>query len=104
MEILFLEGEANPMGGWGMIVYFVVLIAIFYFFMIRPQKKKEKQTKAMLDAVQVGDDILTIGGMYGTVTKIKDDKMLIEISKQDKTVIEIARWAIKDVIKYVEDK
>ena len=92
------------MGSLGMILYFVVIIAIFYFFMIRPQKKKEKQTKAMLDAMKVGDDILTIGGVYGTIKNIKDDKLLIETSKQDKTVVEIARWAVKDVIKYVEDK
>ena len=92
------------MGSLGMILYFVVIIGIFYFFMIRPQKKKEKQTKAMLDAMKVGDDILTIGGIYGTIKNIKDDKLLIETSKQDKTVVEIARWAVKDVIKYVEDK
>ena len=92
------------MGSLGMILYFVVIIGIFYFFMIRPQKKKEKQTKAMLDAMKVGDDILTIGGMYGTIKNIKDDKILIETSKQDKTVVEISRWAVKDVIKYVEDK
>ena len=92
------------MGSLGMILYFIVIIGIFYFFMIRPQKKKEKQTKAMLDAMKVGDDVLTIGGIYGTISNIKDDKLLIETSKQNKTVIEIARWAVKDVIKYVEDK
>lgn len=93
------------MGGtMGMILYFVVIIAIFYFLMIRPQKKKEKQTRDMIDAIQIGDDILTIGGIRGTVARIKDDRFFIETSKQEKTVIEIEKWAIKDVLKYVEDK
>lgn len=93
------------MGGTvGMILYFAVIIAVFYFLMIRPQKKRDKQTRDMIDAIKVGDDILTIGGIRGTVARIKDDRFFIETSKQDKTVIEIEKWAIKDVLKYVEDK
>ena len=86
------------------IAYLVVIFVVFYFFLIRPQKKKEKQTRDMINAIQVGDDVLTIGGIRGTVARIKDDRLFIESSKQDKTVIEIEKWAIKDVLKYVEDK
>jgi len=86
------------------VLYLAVIFVVFYFFMIRPQKKKEKQTRDMINAVKVGDDILTIGGIRGTVARIKDDRLFIESSKQDKTVLEIEKWAIKDVIKYVEDK
>lgn len=86
------------------VLYIVVIFVVFYFFLIRPQKKKEKQTRDMINAIQVGDDVLTIGGIRGTVAKIKDDRLFIESSKQDKTVIEIEKWAIKDVLKYVEDK
>lgn len=86
------------------IAYIVVIFVVFYFFLIRPQKKKEKQTRDMINAIQVGDDVLTIGGIRGTVARIKDDRLFIESSKQDKTVIEIEKWAIKDVLKYVEDK
>ena len=93
------------MGGTlGMVAYFAVIIAVFYFLMIRPQKKKDKQTRDMIDAIKVGDDVLTIGGIRGTVARIKDDRFFIESSKQEKTVIEIEKWAIKDVLKYVEDK
>lgn len=84
--------------------YIVVLLVVFYLFAIRPQKKRDKQTKDMINAIQVGDDVLTIGGIRGTVARIKDDRFFIESSKQDKTVLEIEKWAIKDVIKYVEDK
>lgn len=86
------------------ILYLVVIFVVFYFFLIRPQKKKEKQTRDMINAIQVGDDILTIGGIRGTVTRIKDNVLFIESSKQDKTPLEIEKWAIKDVLKYVEDK
>ena len=99
-----MDTAATGTGMMGTIIWLVVMVAIFYFMLIRPQKKKEKQTQAMLDAIKVGDDVLTIGGIYGTVTRIKDDKLFIKSSKQDETIIEIARWGIKDVLKYVEDK
>lgn len=86
------------------VLYLAVIFVVFYFFMIRPQKKKEKQTRDMINAIKVGDDVLSIGGIRGTVARIKDDRFFIESSKQDKTVLEIEKWAIKDVIKYVEDK
>ncbi len=112
MSYSFLEAtapaaDAAAMGPAAMVMQFlpfVLIIVVFYFFLIRPQKKKEKQTQEMLNAIQVGDDVLTIGGIYGTVTRIKDDKLFIKSSKQDETIIEIARWGIKDVLKYVEDK
>ena len=90
------------MGNYGMLIYLVVIFAVMYFVMIRPQKKQEKQMKAMINAVKVGDEILTIGGIHGKITKIKDDNITI-VSSTQKSSIEISRWAIKDVTKYVED-
>ena len=81
-----------------MILIFVVL----WFVMIRPQKKQEKELQAMINAVKVGDEILTIGGIHGKISKIKDDNITI-LSSTQKTALEISRWAIKDVTKYVED-
>ena len=105
MNYFLLDTPQPASGGMVMtIAYFAVIIAIFYFVAIRPQKKREKQTQAMINAIKVGDDILTIGGIYGTVAKIKDDILFIESGKQEKTMIQIAKWAVKDVLKYVEDK
>ena len=84
------------------ILVMVLMIAVMYFVMIRPQKKQEKELQAMINAVKVGDEILTIGGIHGKIKKIKDDNITI-ISSTEKTPIEISRWAIKDVTKYVED-
>ncbi|MDD2215050.1 MAG: preprotein translocase subunit YajC [Eubacteriales bacterium] len=75
----------------------ILLVAIMYFLLIRPQKKREKQVNAMRANIKAGDDIVTIGGIYGTVTKIKDDKLIIQLGA-DRTKIEIARWAISKVV------
>ena len=72
------------------------LIAIFYFMIIMPQRKKDKQTKAMLAALKVGDKIVTIGGICGTITMIKDDNLTIE-SGADMTKITLERWSVRSV-------
>lgn len=106
MNYLLLAPAQQPGAGEMLVSFvpFILIIAVFYFMIIRPQKKREKQTQAMIDAIKVGDDILTIGGIYGTVVKIKDDMLFIESGKQEKSMIQIAKWAVKDVLKYVEDK
>ena len=80
---------------------FVLLIVLFYFMLIRPQKKREKQTKAMLDALKVGDKVVTIGGICGKVSKIKDEYVFIESgnigTQEEKSVIKMERSAIKTV-------
>lgn len=61
-----------------MIVMFLVLILIFYFLLIRPQHKKEKQTQKMRSSLQVGDEITTVGGIVGRIVTIKDDSLVID--------------------------
>ena len=72
----------------------LVLIVVFYFVLIRPQRKKDKEVKNMLANLKVGDRITTIGGIYGTIASIKDDIFTIAVG-QDKVKIVIARWAIR---------
>ena len=79
-----------------MVVMMVVMVAMFYFFLIRPQKKKDKAVKNMLAALKPGDRICTIGGLYGTISAIKDDNVTITLGAQQNTVV-IARWAIRSV-------
>jgi len=97
------EGEAAatpagiPTGGLLQSLAFpVILIAVFYFILIRPQKKREKQTKEMLAALKVGDEVVSIGGIIGTVCSIKDDTVTIEVGA-DKTKIKFERSAIKGI-------
>ena len=100
----FLEGEPQNTGGSAIItiVMLVAMVAIFYFLMWRPQKKQEKQTKAMLDSLAVGDEVTTIGGIIGKVVSIKEETVLIETGR-DKTRIRFLRTAIRNIDVKAED-
>ena len=74
----------------------ILIFVVFYFMLIRPQRKKDKEAKQMLDNLKVGDRICTIGGIYGTIVRIKDQVLTIEVGEQ-KTQMMIARWAVRNV-------
>lgn len=74
----------------------ILIFVVFYFLLIRPQRKKDKEAKAMLDNLKVGDRICTIGGIYGTIVKIKDDVLTIEVGEQKNQLV-FARWAVRNV-------
>ena len=80
----------------GMFLPLILMFVIFYFLLIRPQKKKEKKVKDMLAALKTGDRICTIGGIYGTITNIKDDTIELAVSTEN-TKLVVARWAIRNV-------
>lgn len=96
--------NVNPTGSMlQFIIMMVALFAIMYFMIIRPQKKREKLTKEMLDGLIVGDKLVTIGGIYGKIVKIKDDTLILETgSEGDKSYIKVARWSVKEVVKPAE--
>lgn len=86
------------MGGTlSMLLPLVILLLIMYFLLIRPQKKKEKEITAMRNGVQVGDEIVTIGGICGKIVKTKDDSLVIQVGA-DKVKFEIMRWAVSRVV------
>ena len=96
-------GEAVEMSTGATIIYYAVqfvplilIFVIFYFMLIRPQRKKDKEAKKMLESLKVGDRICTIGGIYGTIVRIKDDVLTIEVGEQ-KTQLVFARWAVRNV-------
>ena len=96
-------GEAVEMSAGATIIYYAVqfvplilIFVIFYFMLIRPQRKKDKEAKKMLENLKVGDRICTIGGIYGTIVRIKDEVLTIEVGEQ-KTQMMIARWAVRNV-------
>ena len=76
----------------------IILIVIMYFFMIRPQKKKDKQIQEMRKGLQVGDEIVTIGGICGKIVKTKEDSFIIQVGA-DKVKFEMMRWAVSSVTK-----
>jgi len=74
----------------------IVLFIAMYFLMIRPQKKKDKQVQDMRNGLQVGDEIITIGGIYGKIVKTKDETIIIAVGA-DKVKFEMARWSVSSV-------
>ncbi|RGS74349.1 preprotein translocase subunit YajC [Mitsuokella sp. AF21-1AC] len=74
----------------------VVMIAIFYFLLYRPQKKQQKQRMSMLDSLKKGDKVVTIGGIYGTIEALSDKSLKLKVA--DRVVIEVARASINAVL------
>lgn len=71
-----------------------VLIVVYYFILIKPQRKKEQQIKAMRDSLAVGDEVITIGGFVGRVVSVKDDDTLVIEVGADKTKLKLMKWGI----------
>ena len=95
-NFIFASGEAAQTqagGSWVSIIFLVVMIAVMYFVMIRPQRKQQKQEAKMRSELQIGDEIITIGGIYGRVVSLKDDSIVIE-SSGDRSKIQISRSAV----------
>lgn len=100
---LFLDTDTTSTGsGWYTIVMLGILLLVFYFFMIRPQKKQEKETNDMRNNLQVGDEITTIGGIIGKIVSIKEETIMIETGKE-KTKIRLLKTAVRNVDVKAED-
>ena len=105
--ILLTSGSGNAQsGGFGslvtMILIYGVIFRAMYFLLIRPQKKKQKEEKKMRENLQVGDEIVTIGGIYGRVISLKEDTIVIE-SQSDHSKLTIARWAMQSNLTVHDD-
>ena len=87
------SGAANPMSSGSMIIMLVVMLGVFYFFMIRPENKRKKESEQMRSSVKNGDKITTIGGIVGTVVDVKEDRFVVETSA-DQVRIELMKWAL----------
>lgn len=94
--------NAGGIGTIGMIIYLVVIFGAMYLLLIRPQRKKQKEEKKMRENLQVGDEIVTIGGIYGRVISLKEDTIVIE-SQSDHSKLTIARWALQSNLTVHDD-
>ena len=90
------------MGSIGSILMIVLMFVALYFFMIRPQKKQERETNDMRNNLQVGDEITTIGGIIGKIVSIKEETMIIETGR-DHTRIRLLKTAVRNVDVHAED-
>ncbi|WP_424768159.1 preprotein translocase subunit YajC [Paenibacillus sp. sgz302251] len=94
---MWLAGEAAGAGNiWTMIWPFILMFAVFYFLLIRPQQKKQKQRTSMLNQIKKGDKITTIGGLHGTVAELTDDTVVVRVN--DTTKMTFERSAINTIV------
>jgi len=103
MEQLFLMmgASSGSSAGGGSLLSFLPLIAVvvvMYFFMIRPQAKRQKEHKAMLDAVAKGDKIVTSGGIIGTVAGVRETEQILIVKIADNVKIEVSRGSVSQVL------
>ena len=96
MSAILANSSASASGGmgmFGMIIWLVVIFGFMYFVMIRPQKKRQKEEQEMRNALEIGDEIVTIGGIVGRVVTIRENDLIIETGA-DRNKMKIERWAI----------
>ena len=96
------EGAAGGTAGggasqWGILIVMPLIILVFYFLVMRPQNKKQKEAKKMLEGLRKGDRIVTIGGLRGTVVSVKDDAVILKVD--DNTKLEYSKSAVATVLK-----
>jgi preprotein translocase subunit YajC len=89
--ILFQGG----FGGFTQLLPIVLIIAVFYFLLIRPQQKRQRQLQETISSLKTGDRVITTGGIIGVITTVRETSFLIRSA--DKTILEIARSAIADI-------
>ena len=87
------EGGGNPLS---MLFPILGMLAIFYFLLIRPQQKRQKETQKMITALKNGDRVLTSSGIYATVAGVKDDTLILKIA--DNVKIEVLKTAVSGVV------
>lgn len=91
---MFLTATAPADGGMmSMLPMLLIMVVVFYFFLIRPENKKKKEAAEMRNALKVGDNITTIGGIIGDIVSVKEDTLVLETSA-DKVRVEFAKWAV----------
>ncbi|SHO50658.1 preprotein translocase subunit YajC [Anaerocolumna xylanovorans] len=97
--ILTTGGQSGAMPLATLIMWIVVMVGIFYFMAIRPQKKQQKKMDAMLSTLENGDSVLTSGGFYGVVIDVMDDVVIVEFGNNKNCRIPMKRTAISEIEK-----
>ncbi|MBQ5816707.1 MAG: preprotein translocase subunit YajC [Oscillospiraceae bacterium] len=85
--------QGGLLGSLTMFIPLILMFVVMYFFMIRPQKKREKEVQSMRNNLQIGDEVVTSGGIIGIVASLKEDTVVIETGS-DRSKVRIARWAV----------
>ena len=95
MLALILAQAAPDGGGYTQIIFFVGIALVFYFFMIRPQQKKQKDQKKFIEEIKKGQDVVTIGGMHGKVYSVNDSTVTLDVDKGTKLTFDKASISLE---------
>ena len=102
---ILLQAQAEPSSPFGMLLPMGAIFLIFYFLLIRPQQKRQREHDTMLKALEKGDSVVTAGGLHGTVVGVTDDTLTVEIAalKGERVRVKVARAKIESRTKRGED-
>jgi preprotein translocase subunit YajC len=99
MSVVMTASGSGTVGMIGMVAWMVLLFGVFYFLMIRPQKKEQKRVAAMLSDMEVGDAVVTTGGFYGVIIDLTDEDVIVEFGNNKNCRIPMRKAAIAEVEK-----
>ena len=86
---------------WAQLLPFILVLVVFWFLIIRPQQKRQKERNAMLQSLKKGDKVITIGGLHGTITDLTEDRVTLKVNDNTRLVFE--RTAVNTVIRPEEE-
>ena len=101
MTNLYLAAATDTASMLATFIPLILMLVVFYFLLIRPQKKRDKEVQKMRENIEIADEIVTIGGIIGRIVSIKDDTIVIETAG-DRSKIRLARWSIQQNITATE--
>lgn len=104
--LVWLQAESSPDGApFGMLLPMAAIFAIFYFLLIRPQQKRQREQEKMIKGIAKGDNVVTAGGLHGKVTGVTDDVLTLEIAslKGERVRVKVSRPRIESVTKASKD-
>jgi preprotein translocase subunit YajC len=106
LDIIYASAQGGSTGGGGMLslLPFVLIMLILYFLMIRPQSKRQKVKKLMIEALKKGDRIVTIGGVHGTVVGLKNQGKIVVIKVDKNTNLTVVKSSIAGLAESVTDE
>lgn len=107
--IFLLNGEGGQNPGmfdniWGTALLIGAIVLVFYFLMVRPQKKERARMKSMLESLRKNDEVVTAGGVHGRVAAIKDDVIILKIDENSDVKLRVSRTSIIGVVKREDEK
>ena len=103
MHVILSGTTTGGMGGMSSILFLVIIFVVFYFFLIRPENKRKKKLNDMRNSIELGDEIVTIGGIMGKVVQVTEDTITFETG-EDRVRLQVTKWAISSNVREEKER